>query len=75
VKFGVLGPLLVADADGRLLKVRGNRERSLLAMLLFHANELVPTERLVGAVWPDVPSKSYADCPLRTVCGTWSLGT
>jgi DNA-binding SARP family transcriptional activator len=68
VKFGVLGPLLVADADGQLLKIRGDRERSLLAMLLFHANELVPTERLVGAVWPDVPPKSYVSNLHTYVC-------
>jgi DNA-binding SARP family transcriptional activator/tetratricopeptide (TPR) repeat protein len=29
-------------------------------MLLFHANERVPTERLVDALWPDIPPKSYA---------------
>lgn len=60
MRFGVLGPLLVADADGQFLRLRGDRQRSLLAMLLFHANELVPVERLVSALWPDVPPKSYA---------------
>jgi DNA-binding SARP family transcriptional activator len=29
-------------------------------MLLFHANKQVSTERLVDALWPDVPPKSYA---------------
>ncbi|HWM07510.1 MAG TPA: BTAD domain-containing putative transcriptional regulator, partial [Actinophytocola sp.] len=59
-KFGVLGPLQIADHDGRWLRLRGDRQRSLLAMLLFHANKQVPTERLVDALWPDVPPKSYA---------------
>jgi DNA-binding SARP family transcriptional activator/tetratricopeptide (TPR) repeat protein len=60
VKFGVLGPLQITGRDGRWLRLRGDRQRSLLAMLLFHANERVPTERLVDALWPDIPPKSYA---------------
>jgi DNA-binding SARP family transcriptional activator/tetratricopeptide (TPR) repeat protein len=59
-KFGVLGPLQITGRDGRWLRLRGDRQRSLLAMLLFHANERVPTDRLVDALWPDVPPKSYA---------------
>jgi DNA-binding SARP family transcriptional activator/tetratricopeptide (TPR) repeat protein len=58
-KFGVLGPLQITGDDGRWLRLRGDRQRSLLAMLLFHANQHVPTERLVDALWPDVPPKSY----------------
>lgn len=59
-KYGVLGPLQITDLDGRWLRLRGDRQRSLLAMLLFHANTQVPTERLVDALWPDLPPKSYA---------------
>lgn len=59
-KFGVLGPLEITGHDGRWLRLRGDRQRSLLAMLLFHANQRVPTERLVAALWPDIPPKSYA---------------
>jgi len=59
-KFGVLGPLQITGHDGRWLRLRGERQRSLLAMLLFHANERVPAERLVDALWPDIPPKSYA---------------
>ncbi|MFL6123027.1 MAG: hypothetical protein ACJ73U_25830, partial [Actinophytocola sp.] len=57
-KFAVLGPLQITGTDGRLLRLRGDRQRSLLAMLLFHANQRVPTERLVDALWPDIPPKS-----------------
>jgi DNA-binding SARP family transcriptional activator/tetratricopeptide (TPR) repeat protein len=56
----VLGPLLVYDTGGRELRLRGDRQRCLLAMLLFHANEIVPTDRLVDALWPDTPPRSYA---------------
>lgn len=59
-RFGVLGPLQVTGHDGRWLRLRGDRQRSLVAMLLFHANQLVPAERLVDALWPDIPPKSYA---------------
>jgi DNA-binding SARP family transcriptional activator/tetratricopeptide (TPR) repeat protein len=59
-KFGVLGPLQITGRDGRWLRLRGDRQRALLAMLLFHANERVTTDRLVDALWPDVPPKSYA---------------
>ncbi|HEY0452333.1 transcriptional regulator, partial [Actinophytocola sp.] len=59
-KYGVLGPLLITGPDGRWVRLRGVRQRSLLAMLLFHANEQVPADRLVDALWPDVPPKSYA---------------
>ena len=60
MKYGVLGPLLVTDSSGQWLRLRGDRQRSLLAMLLFHANTQVPAERLVNALWPDLPPKSYA---------------
>jgi DNA-binding SARP family transcriptional activator len=59
-KYAVLGPLQITGLDGRGLRLRGDRQRSLLAMLLFHANKQVPIERLVDALWPDVPPKSYA---------------
>ncbi|WP_133903095.1 AfsR/SARP family transcriptional regulator [Actinophytocola oryzae] len=59
-RFGVLGPLQITGHDGRWLRLRGERQRSLLAMLLFHANQRVPTERLVDALWPGIPPKSYA---------------
>lgn len=59
-KFGVLGPLQATGHDGRFVRLRGDRQRSLLAMLLFHANHPVPTDRLVDALWPDLPPKSYA---------------
>ncbi|WP_460391941.1 AfsR/SARP family transcriptional regulator [Actinophytocola sediminis] len=60
MRFGVLGPLRAVGRDGEWLRLRGDRQRTLLAMLLFHAGEQVPTERLVDALWPDLPPKSYA---------------
>ncbi|MFD8494420.1 BTAD domain-containing putative transcriptional regulator [Amycolatopsis sp. NPDC059657] len=57
--FGVLGPLTVQRATGEWVTLRGDRQRSLLAVLLFNANRHVPVGRLVAALWPDLPPKSY----------------
>jgi DNA-binding SARP family transcriptional activator/streptogramin lyase len=54
IEFGMLGPLEVRVA-GRLANIGGVRQRALLAVLLLHANELVPTERLIEEVWGDDP--------------------
>ena len=45
MEFRILGPLEVAD-DGRELALGGARQRTLLAILLTHANEVVSAERL-----------------------------
>ncbi|MEV4310817.1 BTAD domain-containing putative transcriptional regulator [Actinocrispum sp. NPDC049592] len=59
VRFGVLGPLTVVGPTGEL-RLRGDHQRALLAMLVFHANRPVTTDLLVGALWPELPPKSYA---------------
>jgi len=46
LQFRMLGPL-EAWRDGTLLRLGGERQRALLALLLVHANELVRTEQLV----------------------------
>ncbi|WAL66763.1 transcriptional regulator [Amycolatopsis cynarae] len=56
VRFGVLGPLRI---EGDSIRLRGERQRSLLAMLLFRANQDVPVAQLVDALWTGVPPKSY----------------
>jgi DNA-binding SARP family transcriptional activator len=50
MEFRLLGPLDVSD-EGRRVVLRGARQRALLAMLLLHANEVVPEERLLEEVW------------------------
>src|SRR5690349_3387861 len=46
------------DGCGRSATLRGDRQRALLAMLLFNANEAVSAQRLIRAVWPGAPPKS-----------------
>jgi DNA-binding SARP family transcriptional activator len=57
VDFALLGSLEVRR-DGAHVALGGLRERSLLAVLLLHANELVTTERLVDELWGDHPPKA-----------------
>ena len=53
-KYRILGPLEVNSGD-RILELGGHRQRSLLAILLIHANEVVGTDRLVAELWGDRP--------------------
>jgi predicted ATPase/DNA-binding SARP family transcriptional activator len=59
MEFGILGPL-EATEDGRPLALGGTKQRSLLAMLLLHANEAVSRERLIDALWDGQPPGSAA---------------
>jgi DNA-binding SARP family transcriptional activator/class 3 adenylate cyclase len=56
IEFAVLGPL-EATRNGTPIALGGPRQRALLALLLIHANEVVPAERLVDELWSsDVPA-------------------
>src|SRR5919109_579404 len=52
--FRVLGPLGVGGDRGTL-ELGGAKQRSVLAMLLLHANEVVSTDRIVDALWGASP--------------------
>src|SRR5262245_43623137 len=54
MEFGVLGPLAVWQ-DGRELPLGAPQQRAVLAVLLIHAGEVVPTSRLVDALWGERP--------------------
>lgn len=58
--FGLLGPLVVAGAEGRPLPVSGPRVRALLAALLLHANTPVSADWLAETVWDGVPPPAAA---------------
>ena len=60
MEFKVLGPLEVLDG-GRSLDLGAPRERAVLAFLLLHANEVVPTDRLAEALWPGKTPKDPAN--------------
>src|SRR5712692_2501866 len=52
MEFRILGPLEVLEG-GR--PVEGAKQRALLAVLLLNANRIVPSERLIDALWEEWP--------------------
>src|SRR3954466_8662377 len=54
MEFRLLGPLEVVERD-RVLVLGGGRQRALFAMLLLHANEVVPADRLIEELWGQAP--------------------
>jgi SARP family transcriptional regulator, regulator of embCAB operon len=58
-EFGILGPL-EARVGGRLIRVRSEKQRGVLAMLLLAANHVVGTATLIDGLWGDDPPPSAA---------------
>ena len=54
MEFGVLGPLAVWK-DGHEVALGAAKQRSVLALLLLRANEVMPTARLVDELWDERP--------------------
>ena len=50
--FRALGPLAV-DRDDEEVDLGPHKQRSLFALLLIHANAVVPLERIVEQLWPE----------------------
>ena len=57
MEFGILGPLEVLS-DGKALDLGGAKQRTLLAVLLLHPNEVVPRNRLIDALWEEEPPET-----------------
>jgi DNA-binding SARP family transcriptional activator len=58
VEFRILGPLEAADG-ARAVELTGGKQKALLAVLLLHADRVVPVERLVDDLWgADVPDSA-----------------
>ncbi|ADB33131.1 transcriptional regulator, winged helix family [Kribbella flavida DSM 17836] len=53
MRFGVLGPLAAWTSDGRAVRVRELKVRSLLAQLAAEAGRVVPGDRLIDRLWGD----------------------
>ena len=50
MEYRILGPVEVG-LDGPPFTVKGRKPRALLALLLLHRNETVPTEQLIDDLW------------------------
>ena len=60
MEFRILGPLEVWDGGGEV-SLGGRKPRALLAVLLLHPNEVVPTDRLIDELWgEDSPERAAA---------------
>ena len=57
VRFRVLGPL-EASADDGPIALGGPKQRVVLAHLLLRANQVVPSDRLIDAVWGEEPPEA-----------------
>src|ERR1700689_4009691 len=60
MRFAVLGPLEVFPDRGPL-SIGGRKQRTLLAVLLLHANEVVSRDGLVDALWGERLPPSVAE--------------
>jgi DNA-binding SARP family transcriptional activator len=57
MRFGILGPFVVADDGGRELALGGPKQRAVLAILLVHAGQPVSVDRLIDELWgEDAPA-------------------
>ncbi|HEX6877748.1 MAG TPA: BTAD domain-containing putative transcriptional regulator, partial [Nocardioidaceae bacterium] len=59
LRFGILGPL-EATLDDRVLQLGGQRQRSVIAVLLLARGQVVTADSLISALWPDEAPKSAA---------------
>jgi DNA-binding SARP family transcriptional activator len=53
--FQILGPVTVVDPRGVDLTPRSSHQRTLLADLIIHANQVVSVDRLVDDLWGERP--------------------
>jgi DNA-binding SARP family transcriptional activator len=59
MQFRLLGPLEVSEQD-RPLDLGATKQRSLLALLLLNANQVVSTDRLIAELWGESPPATVA---------------
>ena len=65
MEFRVLGSLEVISG-GRPLAIGGARSRAVLAMLVMNANRVVPADRLVEEMWPELaPDRAANNLQVR----------
>ncbi|MFI6287298.1 BTAD domain-containing putative transcriptional regulator [Streptomyces sp. NPDC051018] len=61
MRYGVLGPLAVWDAEGAPVRVPEAKVRALLADLLIHGGGPVPPDRLIEDLWAGNPPDGSAN--------------
>ena len=66
--YRILGPLEVCQ-DGRVLRLGGDKQRALLAILLLQAGEVVSADRLIDGLWGERPP------PSRRILPSWQTSS
>ena len=78
LEFGVLGPIEVRR-DGQPVALGGPQQRRIVATLLAERGQVVSVDRLVDAVWPDVPPdgarRTVMTCTSPACAWHWVMGT
>jgi DNA-binding SARP family transcriptional activator len=59
VDYRLLGTLEVV-AEGAAVELGAPKQRALLAILLLHAGEIVPTDQLIEQIWGERPPRTAA---------------
>lgn len=57
MKFSLLGPLTV-EAEAGSVELGPPKQRAVLAVLLLHANEVVPVDKIIQQVWGETPPRT-----------------
>ncbi|MFI1993834.1 BTAD domain-containing putative transcriptional regulator [Actinoplanes sp. NPDC020271] len=60
IRFGVLGPVVAEDAEGRPVALRGPMHRAVLGRLLVARGRVVPVNALVDDLWVSPPDGAVA---------------
>jgi DNA-binding SARP family transcriptional activator len=63
MEFRVLGPLEALGDDGRPVRLGGQRERALLALLLTRPNQVVSVDAIVDGLWGGQPPQKRREDP------------
>ncbi|MFD5080351.1 BTAD domain-containing putative transcriptional regulator [Streptomyces sp. NPDC058371] len=58
LRFGLLGPPVLYDAEGRVIPVGGGKMRALLVALLLEPGRIVPVPVIEDALWGGAPPPS-----------------
>jgi len=69
MNFSVLGSLEVTDDKGRQLELGGVKQRAILGYLVLNANKVVPTSRILQAMWEDEPPPTARKMVQNAVSG------
>ncbi len=58
MEFRILGPLEVVRDDGEPVPLGSPKQRTLLALLLIHVNQVLSTDRIIDCIWGAQPPAS-----------------